>query len=89
MEKNRIAHLCYLILQNDNGRDLLEELKKMFADDPVFPKPPEVLAQFGGAEMFAAYRAGQASLIKFIELHGKGYRDQENALQAKKDKEDK
>jgi hypothetical protein len=61
----------------------------MLAEDPVFPKPPEVLAQFGGAEMFAAYRAGQMSLVKFIELHGKGYRDQENAMQAKQDKEAK
>lgn len=90
MERNnKIGHLCYLMLHNEQGRELLNELKSMLAEDPIFPKPPEVLAQFGGAEMFAAYRAGQASLIKFIELHGKGYKDQEHAMQAKKDKGDK
>jgi hypothetical protein len=89
MEKNKLGHLCYLMLHNDKGVALLDELKRMLGDDPIFPKPKEVLEQFGGASMFAAYRAGQMSLIKFIELHGKGYKDQEHAMQAKQDKEAK
>ena len=79
MEKNEIAHLCYLQMHRKEGKQLIEALKTMLAEDMVLPKPEEVLNQFGGAAMFAAYRSGQSSILKFIELHAKGYQDNENA----------
>jgi hypothetical protein len=88
MEKNKLGQLCYWLTKQAQGRELLQELKIMLANDPALPKPPEVLAQFGGADMFMATRAGQLSMIKYIELHAKGYIDQENALKAKQNKED-
>jgi hypothetical protein len=88
MEKNKLGQLCYWLTKQAQGRELIHELKMMLSNDPALPKPAEVLAQFGGAELFMATRAGQLSMLKYIELHAKGYLDQENALKEKQNKED-
>lgn len=82
MVKNKIGMLCYWLTRQDQGRELLEELRRGLSDDPILPKHPDYLAQFGGADNYAVWRAGQAHFLRIIELHAKGYIDQENAAKA-------
>ncbi len=86
MDTSKIGQLCYWMTTHEQGKLLLETLSFIMASDPVLPKPKEVMDSFGGVETFMAFRAGQVSLIKYIEIHGKGYLDQENALAAKAEK---
>jgi hypothetical protein len=86
MVKNKVGMLCYWLTRQDQGRELLEELRRGLADDPVLPKHPDYLAQFGGADNYAVWRAGQAHFLRIIELHAKGYIDQENAAKAAEEK---
>lgn len=86
MEKNKLGQLCYWLIRQPEGKDLLHELKMMLANDPALPKPPEILAQFGGADMFLATRNGQISMIKYIELHANIYIQNENAIKEQQDK---
>ena len=88
MEKNKMGQLCYWLTRQEQGVELLNELKMMLANDPALPKHPDILAQFGGADNFMAFRSGQASMIKYVELHAKGYIDQENALKEKQNQEE-
>ena len=88
MEKNKIGMLCYWLTRQEQGRELLDELRRGLADDPILPKHPDYLAQFGGAESYAVWRAGQAYFIRLIELHAKGFIDQENALKAQQNKKE-
>lgn len=83
MEKNKIGELCYWLMQQEKGKQLIDELKMMLANQPVLPQHPDVLAQFGGAELFMSYRGGQVSLLKYIELHSTQFRDQEIGAQVK------
>lgn len=80
--------LCHWLVGQENGRALLEELRQGLANDPILPKSPEYLAQFGGAANYAVWRSGQAHFIRLIELHAKGYIDQENAAIAMQNKQD-
>jgi hypothetical protein len=86
MEKNKIGQLSNWMLNQKEGRELIAELKRIHTDDQVYPKAPEILAQFGGGSEYAAFRAGQLSYIRFIELHAKGFKDQENVLKANAEK---
>jgi hypothetical protein len=88
MSKNKIGQLCYWLVRQAEGKELLDELRKGLANDPVFPKHPDLLSQYGGANNYAAFRAGESYLIRVIELHAKGYIDQENAAIAAKEKSD-
>ncbi len=85
---NKIGALCYWMTTQEQGKELLDSLTKLLQNDPVLPKPKEMMESFGGAEMFCAFRAGQASLVKFIELHATGYIQQENALKEAQNKKD-
>lgn len=86
MEKNKIGQLCYWLIRQPEGKELLTELKMMLANDPPLPKPAEILAQFGGAEMFLATRNGQVSFIKYIELQAAIYIQNENSIKEAQDK---
>ena len=86
MEKNKIGQLCHWLIRQPEGRQLLDELRTGLANDPIFPKHPDLLAQFGGANNYAAFRAGQTYCLRVIELHAAGFVDQENHLQAQANK---
>lgn len=86
MEKNKIGQLCYWLIRQPEGKELLTELKMMLANDPPLPKPKEILDQFGGAEIFLATRNGQVSFIKYIELQAAIYLQNETAIKAAQDK---
>lgn len=87
MDISKVGQLCYWMVNQPEGKVLLETLSYIMANDPIFPKPKELLDSFGGAECFMAFRAGQVSLVKYIELHATGYKDHQNALLAKSEKE--
>lgn len=89
MEKNKLGQLSDWILKQKNGKELIAELRRVFTDSPAIPQSKELLENFGGANNYMAYRQGQLSVLKHIELHAKGYRDQQVALQKKTDKERK
>lgn len=89
MEKNKLGQLSDWILKQKNGKELIDELRKTFTDSPAIPQQKELLENFGGANNYMAYRQGQISVLKHIELHAKGYRDQQLGLQKKTDKERK
>lgn len=88
MEKNKLGQLCYWLIRQPEGKELLTELKLMLSNDPALPKPPDVLASFGGADMFMATRAGQLSMIKYIELHANIYLQNETAIKDAQNKAD-
>lgn len=88
MEKNKIGQLCYWMVRQKEGQEILKAIKDFLTNDPVFPKPPEFIASFGGTEAYMAFRAGQVSIVRFIELHAQGYIDQENALKDKQNKDE-
>lgn len=88
MEKNKIGQLCYWLVRQKEGKELLDELRIGLQNDPVLPRHPDFLAQFGGADNYSSFRAGMSHFIKVIELHAKGYIDQENAMQAAANKKE-
>jgi hypothetical protein len=67
-EQDKINYLLYKIFHTtEDGKELLKYLKKIFLEFSVLPVYPNVIEQFGSIEIFMAFKAGQANLIKWIE----------------------
>lgn len=79
MLKNKTGQLCYWLVRQPEGRELLDHFKNMFANEMTFPKDPAFIAQYGGTESYLAHKAGMVSFLRIIEIHAQGYIDQENA----------
>ncbi len=85
MSDQRIFHLVHKIFIGlDEGQELLKLLKDKSASEPIFPKPAEAMAQYGGALGWAAYQEGQRSFMLGLELMAKEYEQQIDASNRKK-----
>lgn len=73
---NRVQFLSHkLFLDNAEGREWIKLMKLLHVTTPTFPQPEEIIDRHGGALGWAAFREGQITLLRAVEILGQNYLD--------------
>lgn len=77
---NRVQFLAHaLFIANNEGKEFLRLMKLLHVTTPTFPQSQEMIERHGGALSWAAFREGQITLIRSLELLGQNYLDKVEA----------
>lgn len=77
---HRVQFLAYHLFQTlPEGKEFLRLMKVLHLSTPTFPQPEEAISRHGGPLGWAAFREGQATLIRALEQLGKNYLDKLDA----------
>jgi len=72
----RVQYLAHaLFLDNPDGKEFIKLMKLLHLLTLTFPQAEDVIARHGGSLAWAAFREGQVTLLRSIELLGQNYLD--------------
>lgn len=70
-----------LFIANADGKEFLQLMKMLHIMTPTFPQKEEIIANHGGPMAWAAYREGQLTLLRSIDVLAQNYSDKIEAEQ--------
>lgn len=59
---------CHLFLNTPEGREFLQLMKLVHIETPTFPQEAKVIDRHGGPLGWAAFREGQITLVRSLEV---------------------
>ena len=84
-EKQLLARVQYLshklFIANSEGKEYIRLMKMLHIQTPTFPQKGDVIECHGGPLAWAAFREGQLTLLRSIDVLARNYEDKIEAEQ--------
>ena len=73
---SRIQYLAHqLFIANKEGAEFIKLMKLLHINTQTFPQSLDIIERHGGASCWAAFREGQLTLIRSIDVLAQNYAD--------------